>query len=393
MSAHPLAEYRCHALTHLKKQPRADEAQSLVKRLAEQAQPIMAKYKWKVGVLAEFMPKSDNLLGLNMNRGAKIQIRLRLPKDPGTFYAWNHLLGTMLHELVHCKIGAHSAEFYALLDELWTEAEALMDKGITGAAGVPFLEAGKGHRAGGDAVASVPRARVRGAAAAAAEKRARNGKLAAGSGQRLGGAGAGGGTSTADLRQAALAAAERRRQDDLWCSAAADRHAMSRAASTHGGGGGGGGGDVDGGGGGGGGSGGSSGSGGGSGGSGGSSGSSGGGASNSAASSTGRRTRRPEALKRSAALGASGLGTSAKRPRARTAPAPAALASMDSVGAASAAAVICLSDDGEAGASARGLVHSPPPADGMGGEWECGACTFLNQPLALQCLCGALRTQ
>ena len=42
MSAHPLAEYRCHALTHLKKQPRADEAQSLVKRLAEQAQPIMA---------------------------------------------------------------------------------------------------------------------------------------------------------------------------------------------------------------------------------------------------------------------------------------------------------------------------------------------------------------
>jgi hypothetical protein len=33
---------------------------------------------------------------------------------------------------VHIAIGPHNASFYKMLDELWEEAEALMDKGITG---------------------------------------------------------------------------------------------------------------------------------------------------------------------------------------------------------------------------------------------------------------------
>jgi hypothetical protein len=65
-------------------------------------------------------------------RGQEVKIRLRPAGRESTFYDWNHVLGTMLHELCHNHIGPHNTEFYMLLDELWTEAEELRDKGITG---------------------------------------------------------------------------------------------------------------------------------------------------------------------------------------------------------------------------------------------------------------------
>ena len=121
--------YCCGELTVLKKEPRADEARRLLERLADQVLPIMHRHKWRVAKLAEFFPRNDGLLGMNVNRGAKILIRLRPPSDRGSFYPWEHLLGTLLHELVHMEIGPHSAAFYKALDALWKEAEALMDKG------------------------------------------------------------------------------------------------------------------------------------------------------------------------------------------------------------------------------------------------------------------------
>jgi hypothetical protein len=48
---HEAADYKCHKITHLTGQKDADEAKGLLTRLAEQAQTIMAKNKWKVGVL------------------------------------------------------------------------------------------------------------------------------------------------------------------------------------------------------------------------------------------------------------------------------------------------------------------------------------------------------
>lgn len=69
-----------------------------------------------------------------MHRGQEVKIRLRPAGSQAAFYDWNHVLGTMLHELCHNRIGPHNAEFYKLLDDLWTEAEELMDKGITGTA-------------------------------------------------------------------------------------------------------------------------------------------------------------------------------------------------------------------------------------------------------------------
>jgi hypothetical protein len=72
------------------------------------------------------------LLYMCIRRGQEVKIRLRPAGREGSFYDWNHVLGTMLHELCHNRIGPHNAEFYTLLDELWNEAEELMDKGISG---------------------------------------------------------------------------------------------------------------------------------------------------------------------------------------------------------------------------------------------------------------------
>lgn len=43
--------------------------------------------------------------GLNVNRGARIKVRLRQPGDKGSFLPYNSILGTLLHELVHNEIG------------------------------------------------------------------------------------------------------------------------------------------------------------------------------------------------------------------------------------------------------------------------------------------------
>ena len=103
-----------------------------MERLANMVHPIMAKRKWRVGSMREFFPKSAGLQGLNQNRGQVVRIRLRRPRSPDAFMPWEHCLGTTLHELVHNEIGPHNKKFYAMLEELWGEAEALMDKGWHG---------------------------------------------------------------------------------------------------------------------------------------------------------------------------------------------------------------------------------------------------------------------
>ena len=108
----PIAQsdpYKVQEISHLKRQPRAAEALELLKRVALQVQPIMRKRQWTVRKLSEFVPKSNNLLGLNVNRGAEVKLRLRPPGQEDSFYPWEHVLGTMLHELCHNNIGPHNA--------------------------------------------------------------------------------------------------------------------------------------------------------------------------------------------------------------------------------------------------------------------------------------------
>lgn len=115
----PLADsdpYKVQEITHLKGKPKAAEALELLRRVALQVQPIMHKRQLTVRKLSEFIPKSSSLLGLNVNRGAEIKIRLRPPDQDDSFYCWNHVLGTMLHELCHNKVGPHNAGNHVMLN-------------------------------------------------------------------------------------------------------------------------------------------------------------------------------------------------------------------------------------------------------------------------------------
>ncbi|KAK5736123.1 hypothetical protein LTR17_007645 [Elasticomyces elasticus] len=169
---------------HLQGLQRGDAALKLLRQVASLVKPIMRKRGWKVQILAEFLPQESNLLGLNVNRGYKICIRLRYHNNPDLFLPTEEVVDTMLHELSHNVWGEHDSNFHKLWDELRDEHEALVRKGYTGEG---FLS--EGHRVGGSRHGSVPPPHeMRRLARASAEKRSAQGKLGKGSGQRLGGA-------------------------------------------------------------------------------------------------------------------------------------------------------------------------------------------------------------
>lgn len=147
-------------------------------------------------------------LGLNVNKGQKIMLRLRYPGDRNQFLPIEQVTDTMLHELSHIVHGPHNAEFHALWDQLRDEQEGLVMKGYTGEG---FLS--KGHKLGGSP--RVPPQEARRLARAAAEERARQADRSRGSGQKLGGAPLQRGQ---DIRQVITNAVERRSRMDRGCA-------------------------------------------------------------------------------------------------------------------------------------------------------------------------------
>ncbi|KAJ1962097.1 hypothetical protein GGI12_002852 [Dipsacomyces acuminosporus] len=143
-------------ITFLKREPYTEEALSILHRVSAQVRPVMQSRGWRVGRLREFYPKDAQLLGLNINRGEEIRLRLRSPYNPAQFLQYTDILGTMLHELAHIVHGPHDEKFYRLLDELKRETEALMIKGYTGDG---FYSTG--HRVGLGQSHNVPRHQVR----------------------------------------------------------------------------------------------------------------------------------------------------------------------------------------------------------------------------------------
>ncbi|KAG5999907.1 hypothetical protein E4U54_001618 [Claviceps lovelessii] len=139
------------------------------------------------------------LLGLNVNRGMKICLRLRYPGDRNQFLPTENVVDTMLHELAHIVHGPHNQQFHALWDQLRDECQGLIMKGYTGEG---FL--GQGHRLGG---ARMPDREIRRVAREAAEKRRGQSALAMGSGQRLGGTAP---RPEQDIRHTIATAVERR---------------------------------------------------------------------------------------------------------------------------------------------------------------------------------------
>ncbi|CAK7568727.1 MAG: hypothetical protein SEPTF4163_006728 [Sporothrix epigloea] len=159
--------------SHLRHLPRADNALHILRRVASLIKPLVRARQWKVRELAEFYPEQANLLGLNINRGQKILLRLRYPgSDSSLFLPLDQIADTLLHELAHIVHGPHDAVFQALWDQLRDEHMALALKGFTGEA---FLS--EGRRLGGGAgskngyIASNSSDETRRLARAAAERR------------------------------------------------------------------------------------------------------------------------------------------------------------------------------------------------------------------------------
>ena len=83
---------------HEKHRYREAEALQTLRKVASLVKPIMRQRGWKVGVLTEFFPQETNLLGLNVNAGQRICLRLRHAGDERQFIPLEQVVDTMLHE-------------------------------------------------------------------------------------------------------------------------------------------------------------------------------------------------------------------------------------------------------------------------------------------------------
>lgn len=109
---------RIAKIASLKKYDDKEYAKSLLHDIAKMVAPIMHENNFKVGLLCEMFPKSGNLLGLNVNKGQKIMLRLRYHSNYRLFLPVGDIVGTMLHELTHNLYGPHNDDFYKFLDKL-----------------------------------------------------------------------------------------------------------------------------------------------------------------------------------------------------------------------------------------------------------------------------------
>lgn len=83
---------------HEKHRPREAEALTTLRKVVSMVKPIMRQRMWRVGTLCEFYPSTQNLLGLNVNHGERICLRLRQPYDERQFLPIEQVVDTMLHE-------------------------------------------------------------------------------------------------------------------------------------------------------------------------------------------------------------------------------------------------------------------------------------------------------
>ncbi|CAO0799942.1 unnamed protein product [Mucor circinelloides] len=219
MNNDPVKEYKA-----LVKKPRHDEALQLLKRLASQVKPVLINHNWTIKNLVEFFPTNPNLLGMNVNRGWKVNLRLRPHYDETQFLEYEDILGTLLHEMAHIVRGPHDEHFYKLLDELKQETELLMASGYRG----------EGFYADGHLLGfqSVPRYMSNGIAAKAAEKRLQTSKIMLPTGGiRLGGSSSSGNTNMTPA-QAAARAAQKRQQDKVWCGGSVEQESAGASSSA-----------------------------------------------------------------------------------------------------------------------------------------------------------------
>ncbi|EIN05891.1 WLM-domain-containing protein [Punctularia strigosozonata HHB-11173 SS5] len=113
-------QYRFHRLEPLQHLPKPAEALSLLTRLSTDPaiQHIMQKHHFSVGLLTELAPhEQPHLLGLNVNAGQAIKLRLRTDRYDG-FRTYNEVRRVLCHELTHNVWGDHDDNFKELNSKL-----------------------------------------------------------------------------------------------------------------------------------------------------------------------------------------------------------------------------------------------------------------------------------
>ena len=130
---------------------------NILTKASELVTDIMVKRSWRVAHLKEFCHRGYRLLGVNVNKGMEVKLRLREKRDSDQFLRFEAILDTLLHELVHNDIGRHDKSFYRLLDEIKLECETRLMRSFFTYTPIaapevvakPKKPKGKGHILGG----------------------------------------------------------------------------------------------------------------------------------------------------------------------------------------------------------------------------------------------------
>lgn len=102
-------QFRFHSIEPLPHLPNPSFARTLLQKLADDPaiKHIMQTHHFSVGVLTELAPhEQPDLLGLNMNAGQVIKLRLRTNDYEG-FRMYKEVRRVLCHELVHNAWGDH----------------------------------------------------------------------------------------------------------------------------------------------------------------------------------------------------------------------------------------------------------------------------------------------
>ncbi|KAI0738605.1 WLM-domain-containing protein [Daedaleopsis nitida] len=110
------AQYTFHRIEPLPHLPNPSSARDLLTRLANDPaiRHVMRTHKFSVGVLTELAPhEQPHLLGLNVNAGQAIKLRLRTDRYDG-FRLYKDVRKVLCHELTHNVWGDHDNNFKEL---------------------------------------------------------------------------------------------------------------------------------------------------------------------------------------------------------------------------------------------------------------------------------------
>ncbi|KIP05548.1 hypothetical protein PHLGIDRAFT_74106 [Phlebiopsis gigantea 11061_1 CR5-6] len=128
-------QFRFHEIVPLPHLPSPESARALLARLASDPAivHVMQQHRFAVGTLTELAPhEQPHLLGLNVNAGQAIKLRLRTDAYDG-FRTYKEVRRVLCHELTHNVWGDHDNNFKELNSQLNREVAGFERSAAEGA--------------------------------------------------------------------------------------------------------------------------------------------------------------------------------------------------------------------------------------------------------------------